>query len=370
MAVTEVHRPMHRQIFERIHREIVGGEYRPGDKLPTEAELMEEFSVSRTTVQQALRRLQVLGMLDRRQGSGSYVLATDLGEQLADFGFFAPFIETERDLPYVEGLIHHRLSSLASQHHANMHLQCVTSGDKPLLERMKQSAQALIDRPVKGVLYYPAMLPPDQMVYNRQVVDMLQDAGIAVVLIDRDVVDVPHRSDLTRIGYDNQCGGFLLAEHLIQLGCRRIAFVGTPTHATSVTDRMEGYLAALRTHGIADDSQLIQLVDKPTAESTRQLMETARPDAVICAMDRFAALVGRHSMIMGLQIGKDIKLAGFDDDPIAELLHVPLTTIRLPAGPFADAAFQAIQEQIRNPELAARQIIINIELIVRESTAG
>ncbi len=235
---------------------------------------------------------------------------------------------------------------------------------------MKQSAQALIDRPVKGVLYYPSSLPPDQMIYNRHVVDVLQDAGIAVVLIDRDMIDVPRRSNLTRVGYDNQCGGFLLAEHLIQLDCRRIAFVGIPAHATSVADRMEGYLAALRAHGIADDPQLIQSVDEPTAEFTRQLIETARPDAIICKMDRFAALMGRHLIDMGLQIGKDIKLAGFDDDPIAELLHVPLTTIRLPVGLFADAAFQAIQEQIRNPKLAARQIIINIELVVRESTVG
>ncbi len=64
-------------------------------------------------------------------------------------------------------------------------------------------------------------------------------------------------------------------------------------------------------------------------------MNECKPDAVVCKMDHYAALVGRHLMGMGLTIGKDILLAGFDDDPLAGLLPVPLTTIRFVADPFA-----------------------------------
>ena len=73
-------------------------------------------------------------------------------------------------------------------------------------------------------------------------------------------------------------------------------------------------------------------------------------------------------MEQGLQIGRDIKLAGFDDDPIAELLPVSLTTIRLPVQPFAQAAYEAMLGLIASAETSPRQVIIDTELVVRNST--
>jgi LacI family transcriptional regulator len=85
-------------------------------------------------------------------------------------------------------------------------------------------------------------------------------------------------------------------------------------------------------------------------------------------MDRFAALLGRHLMAMRLCIGEDVKLAGFDDDPIAELLPVPLTTIRLPVQSFAQAAYEAMLDNVTGADTNARQILIDAELVVRRST--
>ncbi len=64
----------------------------------------------------------------------------------------------------------------------------------------------------------------------------------------------------------------------------------------------------------------------------------------------------------------DIMLAGFDDDPIASHLPVPLTTVRLPPLPFAEVAFDALEQWLVNPTVGPRQIIIDTELVVREST--
>ena len=69
-------------------------------------------------------------------------------------------------------------------------------------------------------------------------------------------------------------------------------------------------------------------------------------------------------MGMGLRIGQDIKLAGFDDDPIATFLPVPLTTVRLPARPFAEAAFEAVMSTAEQGNSAQQQIIIDCELVV------
>ena len=330
---------------------------------------MQHFAVSRTTVSRALRDLELQGMIRRRRGSGTYVRELTPATEHLDLAFFVPWVEAGSGLPYVEGLIHQRLADLASRRQSTLLLKCLADG-ADLSERAVDAARSLIDLRIDGVFYYPAELPGDQMQLNRVVVDLLVAAGIRVVLIDRDIVPFPGRSEFTRIGYDNRRGGVVLTEHLIHVGCKRIAFVGIPEVSTAVADRLAGYYEAHRMYGMRVDKKLVHMVDE--VEITRtfcdELIRRDKPDAIICKMDRFAALIGRHLMAKGIKIGEDIKLAGFDDDPIAELLPVPLTTIRLPVQSFAQAAYEAMLDNVTGTDTNARQIVIDAELVVRGST--
>ena len=235
---------------------------------------------------------------------------------------------------------------------------------------MFRAAEVLIESRVDGVFYYPSELPSDQIQLNRMIVDHLRDAAIQVVLVDRDIVPYPGRSEFTRIGYDNRRGGALLTEHLIQMGCRRIAFVGIPEVSTAVADRLAGYYESHRMWGLEVDPTLVRTADEVDLNQAfcDRLLREAKPDAIIGKMDRFAALMGRHLMARGLKIGQDVKLAGFDDDPVAELLPVPLTTIRLPVQSFAEAAYEAMLSQVSGRGADTRQVIIDTELVVRGST--
>jgi DNA-binding LacI/PurR family transcriptional regulator len=325
--------------------------------------------VSRTTVSRALRDLELQGRIRRRRGSGTYVRELAAATEQLDLAFFVPWIESGSGLPYVEGLIHQRLADLVSHRQSTLLLKCLAGG-ADLEERAVNAARSLADLRIDGVFYYPAELPGDQMQLNRTVVDLLVSAGTRVVLIDRDIVQFPGRSEFTRIGYDNRRGGVMLTEHLLGVGCKRIAFVGIPEVSTAVADRLAGYYEAHRMHGIEVDDKLVHLVDE--VEITRAFCESlirhGKPDAIVCKMDRFAALLGRHLMAMRLCIGEDVKLAGFDDDPIAELLPVPLTTIRLPVQSFAQAAYEAMLDNVTGADTNARQILIDAELVVRRST--
>ena len=75
-------------------------------------------------------------------------------------------------------------------------------------------------------------------------------------------------------------------------------------------------------------------------------------------------------MALGARIGDDIKLAGFDNDPIAELLPVPLTTIALPIQSFAQTAYEVMLRRLAEPQSDVGQVIIDTELIIRGSTTG
>jgi DNA-binding LacI/PurR family transcriptional regulator len=134
---------------------------------------------------------------------------------------------------------------------------------------------------------------------------------------------------------------------------------------------MRGYFDALEDNGFSPDRSLVRRanLDELDASFCRRLMDETKADAIVCKMDHYAALVGRHLVGMGLTIGKDVKLAGFDDEPFAEMLPVPLTTIRFPADPFAQVCYERLHSQMEQPDHPSPgQTLIDVELVVRESS--
>src|SRR5688572_8503925 len=73
VASNEAAKPKHRQLFEEIGLAIEKGAFVPGQRLPTEAELMQQYGVSRTTITRTLRDLEHHGVIWRRRGSGTFV---------------------------------------------------------------------------------------------------------------------------------------------------------------------------------------------------------------------------------------------------------------------------------------------------------
>ena len=367
--MSETRRPRHRQVFETILGDIAAGLFQPGDRLPTEAELAKTFSASRTTIARAMRDLKNKGLVNRQRGAGTHI-ATRQEKRIA---LFAPFTQSPADLGWIGGQIHAHLSELAAQRRDHLRLQIVGRTGENRLEQMMIAARALIDEGVAGVFYYPVELPRDEAHYNKLVVDKLLSAGIAVICVDRDIVAFPDRSKLALVTYDNRRAGYLITEHLIKQGRRRIAFIGSPFVSSAASDRMRGYCDALEASGLTVDQSMIRpaTLEDLDAAFSQSLMNECKPDAVVCKMDHYAALVGRHLMGMGLTIGKDILLAGFDDDPLARLLPVPLTTIRFVADPFAKTCYDRLMAQMADPsEPLPGMTLIDVELIVRESTAA
>ena len=67
-------------VFDQMQELLIRGEWKPGDRLPSENELAEMFNVSRITIRQALQKLSVLGLVETRFGEGSVVKTFDVGE--------------------------------------------------------------------------------------------------------------------------------------------------------------------------------------------------------------------------------------------------------------------------------------------------
>ncbi|EQD49107.1 GntR family transcriptional regulator, partial [mine drainage metagenome] len=123
-----------------------------------------------------------------------------------------------------------------------------------LADRYKTIARKFIERQVSGVFLMPWDILANQYISTTTaIVDDFKEAGIPVVLIDRDIVRYPSRSHLDLVGIDNFGAAFTLTEHFINLGCRRIDFFAYVTRVPTQESRIAGYLKALAFHGIRPD---------------------------------------------------------------------------------------------------------------------
>jgi DNA-binding LacI/PurR family transcriptional regulator len=364
----ETRKSKQREVFDTLLSEITSGRFQPGDRMPTEAELSKTFSASRATIARAMRDLKARGLLLRQRGGGTHIARPVNTTRIA---FFTPDASTVTQLGPIASPLFAQLSDLASQRSDDLRVQFLGRRGANPLEQMLSGVEELIEKGVNGVLYYPAALPPENATYNNTVVEKIRAAGVPVVLVDRDIQSFPRRSDLALVTFDYRRSGYLIASHLLQNGRRRLVFVGTPNASVPVTDQVSGCEDALRRNNIQPTVNWIWPAVEAdlTADFCKRLMEQAKPDAIICVVDHFAATIARHLVEMGLKIGQDISLAGFFDEPLAAALPVSLTSVRFPIEPLAVVCYERLLKQMANPAmLDPGRTLIDVELIVRASS--
>jgi DNA-binding LacI/PurR family transcriptional regulator len=354
--------PKYQTVYAALWREIQSGRLKRGDRLPSEAALERRFGTSRITVGRAVRDLQIAGLVERRAGSGTYVKAPR-AEGVLSFGLLIPDLgETEIFEPICQGM----MASPLARAHALL-WGSLTSVGQSKEERAWQLCRQYIDRGVSGVFFAPLELPPAKDDVNRQIAEALDAARIPVVLLDRTVVAYPQRGQHDLVGIDNRRAGYVITAHLLRLGARRIAFLAQPTAAATVAAREAGYREALYDHDAPIDRGLVHRLDPGEAADVRALMESGRPEGIVCANDRTAARLMRTLGQLDYHVPRDVRLVGIDDVEYASLLPVPLTTLRQPTRQIGDAALTAMLERVARRDLPARDILLHTELIVRES---
>jgi DNA-binding LacI/PurR family transcriptional regulator len=357
--------PKHEQIRHELAEAITLGHYRPGMRLPSESELVRQFGASRPTVIRALRELQQAGLIDRRVGSGSYVRAE--GQPSAQsFGLLIPQLgNTEIFEPICRGM--------AQAQPAGHHVLLWGSG---LEESMSTDAEVsrlceqFLAKSVAGIFFAPLELTSSKDTVNRRVADLFRKANIPIVLIDRDLVPYPARSDYDLVGIDNRRAGYTIAAHLLSCGARRTVFVCRAGSAPTVDARIAGYREAMLDAGIDFAPELVCRIDPSNMSEVAALLERLRPDGILCANDFTAARLLKALTELGVKVPGQVRLAGIDDVRYASLLSVPLTTIHQPCAEMGATAIAVMQERLCCPTLPARDVLLNFHLVVRESSGA
>ena len=353
--------PKYEQVFIRLEEDILSGKYRPGQRLPSETALVRQFDTSRITVGHAIRELVNKGLVERRVGSGTYVKAAQVSGLV--FGLLIPDLgETEIFEPICQGMAG---APAASEHALLWGNTPPTSATKE--EQAWQLCRQYVSRKVAGVFFAPLELTPGSRKANDRILTAFEQAAIPVVLLDREVLPYPRRSKHDLIGIDNHRAGFMVTEHLLLLGCQRVAFCSFPGSASTVAIRISGFREALSVFGIPSDPDFVRCLDPSQESDVQQMVESLHPDAIVCANDRTAGLLMQHLIALGYRIPDDIRVAGFDDVKYARLLPVPLTTIHQPCRNIGEAAMAAMLERVSRPDMPARDILLGCKLVVRDS---
>ena len=352
----------HRRVFDHLLAGIQSGQLKPGDRLPSEAELGKLFSASRITVAKAVNDLQRMGLVTRRPGAGTHVLSENRPSGRS-FGLLIPELGlTEIFEPICNGMMRTHFARPDALLWGNSSSAIEDSADAA--EEMVQSFMA---QNVAGVFFAPLELTSDKDVANRRIARALDRAQIPLVLLDHCYMPYPERSAHDLVGIDNRRAGYIATSHLLDLGVHRLAFLAEELAANTVDARITGFLEAMRNHGILPDWESVWRGSPQDESFVRSVLSQGRPDGVVCANDTTAARLMQTLIAFGIRIPEDVRIVGMDDVRYASLLPVPLTTIHQDFAGIGAAAMATMLQRLEHPELPIRDVLVPVRLVVRQS---
>ncbi|HEX7188055.1 MAG TPA: LacI family DNA-binding transcriptional regulator [Actinomycetes bacterium] len=232
------------------------------------------------------------------------------------------------------------------------------------------------DVPIDGALVYSCDL-------DSASVDWLSRRGLPLVFVDQEPP-----ADAPSVNVDDRGGARAAAQHLVDLGHRRIGIltaehagphgVLVPAHTASehhvARARMLGWTDALTAAGIEPLVVREALVREEAAyQAARVLLDRDdRPTAILCFADVMAHWAVRAAEDAGLRVPEDLSVVGFDDSPLARRMRPELTTVRQPVAEKGRAAAAALTEAIELAQQGkpprVRHVVLPTELVIREST--
>lgn len=198
--------------------------------------------------------------------------------------------------------------------------------------------------------------------------EWLKSANIPCVIM----LDKLYDSELSYVGFDNYQAAFEMTNYILSLRHRRIGLIIGPYSRTErVKERFQGYCAALKSAGIEFDPEIVVETELGMMEGKnaflRLLSKPNPPTAIFAAADHLALGAMRAAHEKGLEVPKDISIAGFGDIDVAAFCNPPLTTVRIPGYQCAYKATELLLKIINGKEPGHHQYCLDTDLIIRSS---
>jgi LacI family transcriptional regulator len=264
-------------------------------------------------------------------------------------------------------IVHHFFSSVISgieeiASNAGYNVMIFQSNES--YEREIANVQALLSSRVDGVL-----VSMSKETKNYEHFRELRDNGIPIVFFDRVCNDLASDNVIV----DDFAGAFAAVEHLIKIGCKRIAHLSAPQHLLLAQNRQKGYRQAMLKHKIPLDESLIikcDSFDEALLKTPDLLSLPEPPDAIFAVNELTAAGAMLIVKKFGLRVPEDISIVGFTDGLVSRVTDPSLTTLEQHGHEIGSKAAEILVKRISSGEMNYEPVtkVVKTNLIVRGST--
>jgi LacI family transcriptional regulator len=230
------------------------------------------------------------------------------------------------------------------------------------LETQEKVLASMREQNAAGIILCPAFDTPDDLPQR------IAGWGLPLVVMVRPLGE----TEYDFVGNDNVSGMRMATQHLIDLGHRRIGFLGRLAGSKVSEQRKQGFLDAMQANGLEVVPQWIvdtSVSRQGAQQAAGQLLDQAeRPTALVCYNDLVAIGVLNELDRRGLRAGRDLAVIGFDDIAAAAHTSPPLSTCAVGTERLGEIASQTLLQRLRNPDAPATRHHTEPRLVVRESS--
>lgn len=349
---------LYSKIAQYLKEKIEKGEVQPNEKLPTEAELSEMFSVSRITTKRALQELEKQDLIIRRRGSGSYVKPRQE----------ATAVRRDRVSPVVALLMPYEIANVRLLEILKGASNCLSKNGYLItvlnIDPDHKTERDVFDRSYRefsGIIYYPG--------YEVGNIDLLYNLYLQhypLVTIDKYLYDIP----FSYVSTDNFGGVQQSVSYLTGLGHRKIAFLVSSdlTRVSSVRQRFYGYCSTLHEKGIPIYADLVS--GYTSQEELRALVQRWIADGVTAVQaenDDCAIQLMQVCRGLSISVPDQLSVIGYDNLISSRYSKPELTTIEQGFYAIGEQAAKVFLKISEEKDFSQAKCLIPSQLVVRAS---
>lgn len=235
----------------------------------------------------------------------------------------------------------------------------VNSHDDPDLE--ETLIKSLLSREINGVML-------TRVSDESKIVTKIVKRNIPIVVIDRAF----EHENVSNVVLDNHRAGCLAAEHLLELGHKRIACITGPLKISLSRERLKGFQSTLAEKGVGLPPSHLYEGDffyQTGISGVSALREQGVSYSALWAMNDLMGFGAMRALQeLGMRVPEEVSVLGMDDLEIAEMVSPPLTTIHYPIKELVECAMELLIAQINSREFRSETIVLEPRLTVRGST--
>ena len=355
----------YKTIYTTVKEDIRKGVYPTGTLLPTELTLADKYSVSRPTVSKVYNQLQKEGYVNKKKGLGTLVLFKGDTKNTYTFGLLLPGAgESE-----IFSIINDQLLKQSELMQFSCLWEGATASNADIRRNLIETCcDSYIKKNVDGIFFSPLERVPDADRINETICNKIQQEGIPLILIDRDIVPIPQKSPFDVVCLDNYSAGAIMAQHLIQAGCKHIYFFHRPDSAYSVRIRFLAVKDTIQEQGLTFNVQNDFCGNPEDLDFVKTIPVIKGETGIICANDSTAAVLMSSLEAIGHKIASDLLICGFDDMKYSRHLKCSLTSFIQPCKEIANTSIDLMIRRIKCNDRLPMNVYLNGQIIKRDST--